>query len=80
MLPDQAAVYCPRPNPVAHRKDANSLQISCFANGFVVRSHEQKQVTRCFVASFGDTNCNATDIDSRVHSDLRRKHARAGDA
>jgi len=30
------------------------LHVIAFANELVVRSHEQKQVTRCFVASLGD--------------------------
>jgi hypothetical protein len=58
VLPDQAAAYCPRPNPVAQHQHANSLQITLFANELVVRSHEQKQVTRCFVTSSGD-RCDA---------------------
>jgi hypothetical protein len=47
VLPDQAAAYCPWPNPVARGLTANSLQIALFAIELVARSHEQEQVTGC---------------------------------
>jgi hypothetical protein len=47
VLPDQAAAYCPWPNPVARSLTANSLQIGRFAIELVARSHEREQVTGC---------------------------------
>jgi hypothetical protein len=63
-LPDQAAACCPWPNPVAHHQHANSLQLGLFSSEFVVRSHEQKRVTRCFDRARQAQNDCAVD-DSR---------------